>query len=284
MTPPPAPGLELSTADDVGAVVCSLTIPAGATRVWLRRVSPSGEDVYVRGVVDLTVTPSSSLLLFDFEAPLGVSLDYFALTGNAGGETSTSETTASITLASSSTDDPWIVDVGVPSNTQRVPVESLAELAYAVPVGVHKVIGRRGPIVLSDLASYPTFEFVFATFDEIARESARATLGNGLPFLIRTDPAQGVGNMFASVLSWGEQRTSRVALHSERRFHVACQQVDRPDPRLVVPVTAIATYLEVRDGFSDYADVEASRSSYQALMLTYGAPGGSSAPWPEDDA
>jgi hypothetical protein len=283
VTPPPPPPFALDLALDVGAVVVSLTIPAGATKVWLRRVSPSGEDVYVRGVQDLTVVPSTELLIFDFEAPLGVNLDYFAKCGNASGESSTTETTESITVTSSPDDNPWIVDVGQPNNSQPILVEALAELSYAVPVGVHKVIGRRAPIVLSDIAGLPTFELAFATLTDAERENARATLGNGIPFLLRSPPEQGVGNMYISVLTWVEGRPSRIALHEERRFKVTCQQVDRPDPKLVVPVTMISSYLTVRDGFADYAAVKAQRSSYQALMLTYGGQGGSVIPWPEDD-
>lgn len=281
---PPAPGISLGVAADVGGVAISLDVPAGATRVWLQRQSPSGELVWVRGVVDLHVTPPTTLLLFDFEAPLGVELTYIASSANDAGESAGSNS-ATITVPSPAADDPWIVDVGFPGNSQQILVESLAELAYDVPVGVHKVIGRRAPIVLSDVAPYPAAELVFVTETEDAREHARATLGNGIPFLFKTGPAQGVGQMYLSVISWKEQRPSRLAQHSDRRFRVTVQQVDRPDPKLVVPVTMIATYLDVREGFDDYADVRASRSSYQALMITYGGGGGGSIePWPPSDA
>lgn len=284
LSSPPPPALELGYAADTAAVTCKLTVPAGATRVWLRRVSPSGESAYVRGVVDLRVTPPVELLLFDFEAPLGVTLEYHASSANDAGETSTTDTVATIAVPSSSSSDPWLVDVGQPGNSQQVVVESLAELEYGVPVGVHKVIGRRAPIVISDVAGYPSFELAFVTATELERECARAALGNGIPLLLKTSPEQGVGNLYLSVLGWGEQRPSRLALHADRRFRVKAQQVDRPDPKLVVPTTLIASYLDVREGFDDYADVKASRSSYQALMLTFGGgPGGTVVPWAPDD-
>lgn len=282
---PPPPTIAVDAALDVGGAAITLDVPAGATRVWLWRESPSGEQAYVRGVVDLSVTPSTQLLLFDFEAPLGVALTYYASSANDAGETSATPSSDTITLTQSQADDPWIIDVGQPGNIQQVVVESLAQLDYTVPVGVHKVIGRRAPIVLSDVAPYPTCELVFVTSSDDEREMARATLGNGIPFLLKTVPEHGVGQMYLSVLSWSEQRPSRLAQHEDRRFRAQCQQVDRPDPKLIVPTTMIATYLDVRDGFDDYADVKASRSSYQALMLTFGGgAGGTVEPWPPDDS
>lgn len=281
---PSPPGIVVDAALDVGGAAITLTVPAGATRVWCWRVSPSGEQAYVRGVVDLHVTPPTTLLLFDFEAPLGVELVYHASSANDAGEASVLDSTDTITLPTSAAEDPWLVDVGQPGNSQQVLVESMTELAYSVPVGVHKVIGRRAPIVLSDVAPYPSSELVFVTGSDGEREMARATLGNGIPFLFKSGPEQGVGQMYLSVLEWAEQRPSRLALHPDRRFRVRVQQVDRPDPKLIVPTTMIATYLDVREGFDNYADVKASRSSYQALMLTYGGgAGGTVEPWPPDD-
>jgi hypothetical protein len=281
--PPPPPTITLALALDEAAVVCNLVVPVNATRVWLWRAGPSGESAYVRGIVDLHVIPPTTLQLFDFEAPFGVPLTYATTAGNDAGEINTGSNSATITLTSSSTDDPWLVDVGNPNNSQPITVAALAELAYTVPVGVHKVIGRRAPIVLSDVAGYPSFELDFSTSSDAERELARASLGQGIPLLLKTPPEQGVGNVWLSVLSWAEQRPSRIAMAPDRRFNVKAQQVERPDPALVVPVTSIATYLDVREGYADYAQVKAQRSSYEALMLTYAGEGGTVVPWPPTD-
>jgi hypothetical protein len=280
-TPPP-PGLVLAL-HAFDAVRATLTIPAGVTRVWLRRKSPSGAEEFVRGVVDLTVTPSTVLEVYDYEAPIGVELEYHASSANAGGETSSTDTVATITVPAYDADDPWLVNVAQPTNTQQVAVASLAELAYDVLVGVHHVMGRRAPIVTSDVAPTPAFELVFSTETETARDRARATLGDGIPVLLRTPPSQGVGTLYFAVLSWAEQRPSRLALHADRLFRVRAQEVDRPDPKLFVPTTLIESYSGVLAEYDDYGDVAARAETYSALLFQYGGPG-TVEPWPPEDA
>lgn len=280
---PPAPTLSVE-AGPLGSVRATVVVPAGVTRLWLSRSGPSGEEVFVRGAVDLVVTPGTTLDIYDFEAPLGVPLIYYARGGTEAGASSSEPWTATTEVDTSPADNPWLVDLAQPLNTRRVTVESLAELAYDVPAGVHKVIGRRAPIVTSDFAQTPTFTLVFSTPDDDNREAARAALGNAMPILLRTPPEQGVGNLYLSVLGWTESRPSRLALHPDRVFTVTAVQVDRPDPRLFVPVALIETYAGVLEKYDDYFDVRASNETYEALRTTYvSRPGGSIEPWPEDD-
>jgi hypothetical protein len=284
---PPPPTITLGVALDEAAVTVTLDVPLGATRVWLWRVSPSGASEYVRGVVDLAVAGApTQLLLFDFEAPFDVELVYHAQSANDADEMSVEATTQTITLPLTACEDTWLTDVAQPSNSQEIVVEGLQELAYAVPASVHKVIARRGPIVLSDVAAYPSFELGFLTSTEAERENARGSLGNGVPLLLKTPPANGIGNLYFSVLGWREQRIVKPARVPDRHFLVSCQQVDRPDPKLIVPTTAIASYLDVRSDFADYEQVRAQRNSYSALLVTYtaGGEGGAIVPWPPTDA
>jgi energy-coupling factor transporter ATP-binding protein EcfA2 len=116
-------------------------------------------------------------------------------------------------------------------------------------------------------------------------ELVRSTLGDGMPVLLRTPPEQGVGSMYLAVLGWTEQRPSRLAQHADRLFRVKAQEVDRPDPKLFVPTTLIATYADVVADYDDYADVKARRETYDALLVTYGElAGGTVEPWPPRDA
>ena len=128
------------------------------------------------------------------------------------------------------TDNPTLVDLATPANTQEVVVEALAELQHAVPVGVHPVIGRPAPIVTSDVAKTPTFQLVFVTEDDAARDKARATLSAGLPVQLVTPPEQGVGTLTFVVTGWTEQRPSRISLAQDRRFVVTGQEVEAPAP------------------------------------------------------
>ena len=125
-------------------------------------------------------------------------------------------------------DNPSLIDLAHPENSQEVTVGSLADLASTVRSGVHYVLSRSDPIVTSDVATTPTFELVFYTLDDAGRDKARAALGNGQPLLLQTPPEQGVGDLYFCALSWSEGRPSRVALHSERRFSVQAVEVAPP--------------------------------------------------------
>lgn len=257
----------------------TVVVAAGTTRLWLSRTTPSGSDEFVRGVVDLTVA-AGTYAFYDYEAPIGVPLTYLASAGNAASEIS-APASATITLASGGCDDTWLTNVAMPANSFEVDVEQLDALNYAVPAGVHKVIGRRAPIVTSDVAQTPSFDLSLLTETDAQRVQARASLGDGVPCLLRTPPANGIGNLYFSVLGWAEQRIVRPATVPDRRFFIQGQEVERPDPKLYVPVTLIATYATVKAENADYAEVKAAHLTYEALAVTYGDPaGGSVVPWP----
>lgn len=268
------------------AVIVTVAVPATATTLWVWRTGPSGIVAYVRGAQEATVTPSSSVVVSDYEAPLGVTLTYHAQVANAAGELSPA-TTTTVTVPSSATDDPWLVDIAYVANTQRVMVESLPELKHAIDAAVHWVIARRAPIVTSDVARTAEFELTFVVADDDAAVRARNTLGNGIPCLLRTPPEQGVGNLYLSVIEFSERRAGRLALHPDRRFVVSAVQVQRPDPLVYLPVGVPNTYLEVEQSYATYALLEADNATYEELQ--YKRPSGAEPPpatpmpWPPED-
>ena len=264
------------------SVVATLNVPGNyGSHLHIARTGPSGVEAGVRGFDPYVIGAAEDVVIArDYEAPVGVELAYRywldESTTVAGNDT--------ITIPSSSSDSPWLVDLVRPTNTQRVLVQALPELAHDAPAGVHWVLDRRAPIFAGELAHTPSFELTFAVGDEDARERVRATLGNGVPNLLRTPPEQGVGNIYFAVPSWREQRISRLALHPDRRFVVAAVQVERPDPALYVPIPP-NTYAQLRDQHADYAAVKAAYATYDGLLYDYGAAVGpvDVQPWPPRD-
>jgi hypothetical protein len=165
----------------------------------------------------------------------------------------------------------------------QIVMEALPELDYEVPTTVHDVITRRDPIVTSDIAHTPNFELSFLTATDDERERARALLGNGIPVLLRTPPANGIGNLYLSVLGFREQRIVSPATVPDRRFTVTGRQVARPDPVLYQPI-GFVTYDYVRTTFATYQDVKDQRVSYDALLYDWGGQAPQDiVPWPPDD-
>jgi len=282
MSPAPAaPTFTLAVDPALDAVVAHVTVPAGATSLVLSRVGPSGVIAYVRGANPLVVTPGDHFVR-DFEPPIGVPVQYTATVADSTGAQSVA-TSHTITVPSQGCDDTWLTDIAAPTNTQRVVIERLDELDYVAAGGVHSVLNRRTPIVTSDIARAPTFELSVLTETEDERLRARAALGNGVPVLLRTPPENGIASVYFVVTEWKEQRIVNRATFTDRRFVLACVQVDRPDPILYAPIFT-ATYAGIRDAYASYAALRAARATYDDVLHD---PAASQAadlvPWPPAD-
>lgn len=268
----------MAELDPGGALVITVEpVPTDATEMSVSRVGPSGEQAFVRGYNPAEVpTGQTTMVVRDYEAPLGVPLVYTATYDTAGSFTTT------LTVDYTSCEH-WLVDLARPTNSQVLTIEQLNELDYSVPVTVHDIVGRRTPIVTSDIANTPSFELALLTDTDLERDQARATLGNGVPVLLKTPPEQGIGNLYLSVLDWKEQRIVSLGTVPARRFQISGVQVDRPDPALYVPIPP-ATYQSVKARFATYADLEAAYATYDGLLYDYGGVGAVDVvPWPPRD-
>ena len=268
----------MADLDAGGALVLTITpIPAGATQLYLSRTGPSGQAAFVRGCNPLEFAAGETqLIVRDWEAPLGVQLTYTGTFDVAGSWTTT------LTISHDDCEI-WLVDLARSANSQTVKIESLAELDYSVPQGIHWVLARRDPIVVSDAAHTPTFEVDLLTATDDQRDRARAALGNGVPVLLKTPPQLGIGNLYFSVTEFREQRIVTLGTVQDRRFAVSAVQVERPDPALYVPAGP-ATYAHVKQTFATYADLKAERASYDAVLYDYtGTEPANVIPWPPRD-
>jgi hypothetical protein len=175
------------------------------------------------------------------------------------------------------------VDLARPTNSLQVVIESLAELAYSVPSGIFRVLDRRTPVVVALPAWTPGTELVVLTDTELDRDKCRYLFGSGYPFEVRTDPAQGIGNLYLAASEYVEERFLSLGTATERRFRISCVQVDRPDPSIYVPL-APNYYANVKATYADYAALLAAVPSYSALAYQY--PSGVTnplPPFPPDD-
>lgn len=262
------------------ALTFTLTVPPAAT-VTVQRTGPSGTPAVVRGLADAPAL-SGEQTARDFEAPIGVALEY-ELTSRDTAGTLVDRQTATVTVPAAGACDMWLNDLARIGNTLQVTVESLAELDYEVPNTVHEVITRRDPIITSDVAHTPAFELAFLTETLPERDRARALLGNGVPVLLRTPPEDGIGNLYFSVLGYQEERIVTLGTVPDRRFVVSGRQVTRPDPNLYQPVGA-ALYQHVRDTYADYLELRDERASYDAVLYDWtGAQASDIIPWPPVD-
>jgi hypothetical protein len=249
-------------------------IPAGADTLTITRTGPSGTKAAVRGALDVAVT-GTSYIIRDYEAAFGVEYRYEVVVYD--GATSVGTATALFTLVWGEC-DAWVVDLARPTNSLPVTIESMIALEFAAAVGVHRVLNRRAPVLTSLPAWTPSAELILLTETLEERDRMRVLLGSGYPCLLRTVPEQGISNMYLGVTNFIEERFLTPGDAPERRFRVACIQVERPDPGLYVP-QAPNTYARVKATYATYAALEAGVANYDELAYTYAGGVNPVTPW-----
>jgi hypothetical protein len=279
----PAPTIALALELPKYGVKVTVGVPTGARLLDVWRVGPSGTVAYVRANEGRAVTGPTTAFAHDFEAPFGVPLVYSARVALADGSNASTVSAAPFTLTPP-TKDPWVVDLLRPSKSQSIVVESYSPLTFDAPVGVHRVIARRDPVVTADAAWTPDATLVVVTLTEAAKLDLRDTIGSGVPVLLRTLPEQGPGNVYLTVKSWTTERVSRIALYPERRFTIETTQIARPDPALFAPVGA-TTYATVKATFATYSALLAF-GTYDDVLYDFSLVGPAptlAVPWPPRD-
>jgi hypothetical protein len=248
----------------------------------VNRSSPSGAVAGVRGAVGVVIASGQTTFLTrDYELPLDTTVTYTVTAYDAGG--SSVGTASAIFRIDYAACEAWLVDIARPLNSLQLMIESMIELEYALPSGVHHVLDRRDPVVTALAAYTPESELVLLTDTLEQRESARALLGSGYPFLLRTIPEQGIGNMYLAASEFVEERILTLGTAPQRRWTISCLQVERPDPSIYVPL-APSTYAIVKTTYASYTALKAAVASYDALAYSY--PTGVTnpiLPWPPDD-
>ncbi|HKE76628.1 MAG TPA: hypothetical protein VKB57_23625 [Acidimicrobiales bacterium] len=271
----------LTATLDAGRLAARLQVdgvPAGADTYTITRTSPSGSKAGVRGAVNATVAIPTQIAR-DYELPFDVALTYTVTVYDGATVVGTATTTFTLTYGECPA---WLVDLARPTNSLPLTIESMDELQFAAAVGVHRILNRRAPVLTSLPAWTPSSELIVLTDTLGERDQTRALLGSGYPFLLRTTPAQGIGNMYLGVTDFTEERFLRPGVAPERRFKIEVVQVERPDPSIYVPL-APNTYANVKATFATYAALKAAVGTYDQLAYTYPAGTNPVTPWLPDD-
>jgi hypothetical protein len=240
---------------------------APMSTLTLSRVSPSGSSANVRGAVGVTVS-GSTYTARDYEIPLGLTVTYTATAYTAGGAVSATAT-ATFTIPYADC-EAWLCDLARPTNSVKLELESLRELDYLVPSGVHRVLDRRSPVVVALPAWTPAAELIVLTETLDERDQVRNLLGTGYPFLVRTAPELGIGNAYFALTEFVEERFLQLGTAPERRFRVACVQIERPSPSIYAPIPP-NIYSAVKATYATYTALKAANATYDVLAYTYPA-------------
>ncbi|MGY1439638.1 hypothetical protein [Streptomyces reniochalinae] len=199
--------------------------------VW--RITPDGGRTLVRGPDQLYdgtyVIPSDSLIIEDYEAPLGVPVYYrIERVWPGSSEKSTRITDPPITLDPGDPNLAWLTDPARPGIGLRVLVKQAPEWQQAIEQTAYRIRGRATPVVIGDVRGSREGDLVCWTTSDEQREALRFLLATGNVLLWRCAPGMGEPDVYVSV---GEIQYPRIVTYAReqwREWTLPFTEVDMP--------------------------------------------------------
>ncbi|MFF9559306.1 hypothetical protein ACF1DY_26245 [Streptomyces albus] len=224
---------ESVTVDDTEAsariVLRELTVGQLLT-VW--RITPAGVRREVRGPDQLYdgtgLIDSDSLIIDDYEAPLGVPVYYRIETVWPDGTGREIRVTDTVTLDPGDPNYAWLTDPARPGIGLRLLVKEAPDWKQSIEQQVYQVRGRATPVIISDVRGSRSGDLVGWTQTDEQREALRFLLSTGNVLLWRCAPGMGETDVYVSV---GETQFPRVIPYGPepwREWTLPMTEVDMP--------------------------------------------------------
>jgi len=237
--------------------------------VW--RIGADGSRRYVRGpdgLYDGTyVIPSDSLLIEDYEVPLGAPISYRMEAVWSDGTGRENRPSDAVTVAPGDINYAWLTDPARPGIGMRVMVKQAPEWKQAIEQAVYRIRGRSTPVVLSDVRGSRDGDLVCWTQTDEEREQLKFLLSTGNVLLWRCAPGTGEPDVYVTV---GEVAFPRVVAHAReqmREWTLPFSEVDMPTGAQAGSATwtvhdvvvEYATGYDVLDNFATVFDLATNR-------------------------
>lgn len=252
---------------DFAGVVLSVDYSAGTPltgrtnvrQVRIVRGNPDGTTVPVRSA-DPAWAIEGVGRAYDHEAPLGVSVAWYATPIYADGSTGPTSSVALIVPSpAGEVADVWVKHLDEPSLSTRVTVVSWPALSYASRIDQSAILGSRFPALAQDEYLAPTSSMALDAYGP-GIEAIRIMLRTGGVFLIQSDPDNHRPDQFVMFGDFDESIDAEPT--GARTFTCAVIEVDRPDTAdqpMRLPAWSIdrvaATYSTISAVTASYASV-----------------------------
>lgn len=241
----------------------TITGLSGSGTVTVRRIDNTAEDatMVVRGF-SATPQTGSTMVGEDFEAPINRSIKYrVEVTGDQ-------DDSADLTIPYSQPGDVWIKSIADPMLSRKVCMGEWSGSQYpARIIGKYEILGRKNPVVLTDVFGNREGEFTLLTYYSGVTnvggtfKDLEDLLINGGTLLIQCadNDFTGESDMYFEVESLTRTRLSKVDASGRPAFtfKVSYIEVDQPS----VSATGLGT--------RSYQDVLNENASYQAILDEY---------------
>jgi hypothetical protein len=257
------------TANDTDAYMTVAMRELTGTTITVWRVTPDGARTLVRGsdgLLDGAPLTSDTILIEDYEAPLGVPVYYYAEARDSTGALVSSRSTAALTLDPGSVQYAWLKDPGQPQRNLRLMVRQAPDWQRAITQAEHRIRGARNPVVLSDVRSGLVGELAVYTLSDDERQHLHWLLDSGNVLLWQAAPGMGVDDTYVTVGAVTEARGGGLAQNQLRIWSLPLTQVDMPTT-VGVAGSAGRTWQDVLSENATWDEVLSTYATWEDVLL-----------------
>jgi hypothetical protein len=225
------PQTAIQAHSDAGYITLTLRELPPEFYLSLYRTAADGSRTLVRGthgLIDMQPITSDLLIVEDHEAPFGIAVAYNIVIRNADGTTASTRSSTPVTLQLADVNEAWLKDPGNPQRNLRVLVQRAPDWARPIEQAVHRVRGRRNPVVLSGVRGGLEGELAIWTRSDEERQALHLLLDSGNTLLWQAARGMGVSDMYVSVAQISEARVGALAQELWRAWTLPLTQQDMP--------------------------------------------------------
>lgn len=226
------------------------------TQVTITRVDAAGNRSPVREA-NPAVLDAGAVIVSDYEAPYNQTVHYVATTS---GPTITSDP---VTLTA---DRPWLVHPGIPDLSQPLTIASLGQRTYPTNQGVHRPLGRRTAIVITDgQRQSPTYDLTVRTETEQQLQDLLELVDDAQALLLQIVYPDAVRTRYewVSIGDVTEDDIIPAAQFAELSWVLPCTVVDAPAGLL----QAQRTLGDLAADFATLGDIAAAYDTLRDVIL-----------------
>jgi hypothetical protein len=267
-----APALPINTKT-VNAESASVTLTLrGLTVGWLLsvwRVDAAGHRSLVRGpagLLDGYALTTSTVIVTDYEAPLGVTYSYYAEARDSTGALMETAVWDGVLIPAPDVNSLWLKDPGNPTRNLllMMPADGGPDWQYPMDTAQYVVKGRRNKVTLHGVRNGGEGDLSVWTRSDQERAALDLLLSSGNDLLLQAAPETGLDCSYVSVGQPSKARAGQDSTDTWRTWTLPLVEADMPTAVGVASpggrtwqdiLSEFATWADVRDTYATWEDV-----------------------------
>ncbi|MEU7096051.1 hypothetical protein [Kitasatospora aureofaciens] len=247
----------------------------GYDTVAVQRTNPDGTQVIIRNCNYVATGGTDTWAGFDLEAPLGAAVTYtvIAQLHNSNGTITTAQASSAAITIPTQNGVGWLKHLSQAALNTQIVLTGLSDIKRAGRRQEYAVIGRKNPVVISDVRGGRSGSFSLMTTGSTDYQAVSTLLASGATLFLQATPADMFADLYFSAGDVTEHRPADTSTDTTRIWTVEFTEVDSPSGALTsIPGNSYTAVVS----FGSYQTLLNKRTTYLDVLNTpYGSgPGG----------